>query len=69
MRAMTPSSRWPTISMISEAVAGCEAEVIDVPPLLRDQRLTWRFAPISRKADRPPATGILKNQWLFVLFR
>jgi len=31
----TPSSRWPTISMIFGSGGGARAEVIDIPPLLR----------------------------------
>src|SRR5260370_19507265 len=69
MRATTPSSRRPTISMISEAVAGRGAEVIDVPPLLRDQRLPARFAPPAPAIlVRSRQSRISKKQWLFVLF-
>src|SRR5216684_8789808 len=52
--------------MISEAVAGREAEVIDVPPLLRGQRLPARFAPpASRDPRRLPATRNLEKPIAF----
>jgi hypothetical protein len=40
------------ISMILEAVAGRGAEVIDIPPLLRGEHLTARFAPVANRSAK-----------------
>src|SRR5712691_13324123 len=51
MRAITPSSRWPQIAMISVAVAACATELIGILPCCKANIYRHAFAPRDRQVD------------------